>query len=150
MGNLDKVNEHKSDSLGFINLREILLEHKFSSPTGFRGVGNANVIILQFNRCGKEFGFFVWFFADSDSGNLVSPKFVSMHKFPGDFLREVWTAAREVLICDIVNFYNLTPCVNLFHHPIKRRRIEFATHILIQRSLQQTQAAMIFFVTRRK
>ena len=62
----------------------------------------------------------------------------------------MWTAAREVLICDIVNFYNLTPCVNLFHHPIKRRRIEFATHILIQRSLQQTQAAMIFFVTRRK
>ena len=62
----------------------------------------------------------------------------------------MWTAAREVLICDIVNFYNLTPCVNLFHHPIKTRRIEFATHILIQRSLQQTQAGMIFFVTRRK
>ena len=62
----------------------------------------------------------------------------------------MWTAAREALICDIVNFYNLTPCVNLFHHPIKRRRIEFATHILIQRSLQQTQAGMISFVTRRK
>ena len=148
MGNLDKLNVHKSDSLGFINLLEILLRHKFSSPTGFRGVDNANVIILQFNRCGKEFGFFIWFFADSDSGNLVSPKFVSKRQLPGDVV--VWTAAREALICDIVNFYNLTPCVNLFHHPIKSHRIEFATHILIQRSLQQTQAWLIFFVMRRK
>ena len=70
MRNLDKLNEHKSDSLGFINLREILLEHKFSSPTGFRGVGNANVIILQFNRCGRNLDFSSVSLADSDSGKL--------------------------------------------------------------------------------
>lgn len=56
-------------------------------------------------------------------------------------------ASSKALICGIVKFYNLTPCVNLLHHPIIRLGIEFTSQIIFfKRSFegyigQQTQSS---------
>ena len=66
---------------------------------------------------------------------------------------------RKALICDIVKFYNLTPCVNLLHHPpisclgdwvhVAQHRIFFQRSFERLHDVQQTQSnpcKLTFFV----
>ena len=86
--------------------------------------------------------------------------------FPLEWRNDNWNSGtnvrwnrRKALICDIVKFYNLTPCVNLLHHPPISRLgdwVHVAQHrIFFQRSferlhdVQQTQSnrcKLTFFV----